>query len=180
MIKEHPEVTGNAPDDVKQCLRVFLAVGQTKGFGHQVLSKVSISHVSLDASPEQRTRDQSKVVCSLAVTEGMLDAIPGSLHGSCSAFMIDTCSSLGLIAYVLCKTTTSCDWDRIYTISQTLDVVYHSSALLGDKLKVVSTSMSIGARTMAIRTEIWNTTRQCLVASGVHLKMLPSSSRANM
>ncbi|KAK0243392.1 hypothetical protein EDD85DRAFT_326173 [Armillaria nabsnona] len=179
MIKENPEVTGNAPEDVKQCLSVFLAVGQTKGFGHQILSRLSISHVSLDASPEQRTRDQSKVICSLAVTEDMLDTLPGSLHGGCSAFMIDTCSSLGLIAYVLCKTT-SCTWDKIYTVSHTLDVVYHSPALLGDKLKIVSTSMSIGAQTMSIRTEIWNTTRQYLVASGVHLKMLPSSSRANM
>ncbi|KAK0499482.1 hypothetical protein EDD18DRAFT_853578 [Armillaria luteobubalina] len=118
MIKENPEVTGNAPEDVKQCLRVFLAVGQVKGFGHQILSRLSISHVSLDASPEQCARDQSRVVCLLTVTEDMLDAMPGTLHGSCSAFMIDTCSSLGLIAYVLCKTT-SCNWDNIYTISQT-------------------------------------------------------------
>ncbi|KAK0443919.1 uncharacterized protein EV420DRAFT_1014829 [Desarmillaria tabescens] len=179
MIKEHPEVTGNAPDDVKQCQRVFLAVGQTKGFAHQILSGLSISHVSLDPSPEQYTRDQSKVTCSLTVTEDMLDAIPGCLHGGCSAFIIDACSTLGLVAYVLCKTT-SCDWDKIYTISQTLDVVYHSPALLGDKLNIVNTSMSVGARTMSVRTEIWNTTRRCLVASGVHLKMLPSSSRANM
>ncbi|KAK0491592.1 hypothetical protein IW261DRAFT_97845 [Armillaria novae-zelandiae] len=179
MIKGHPKVTGNAPEDVKQCLRVFLAVGQTKGFGHQILSRLSISHVALDASPEQRARDQSKIVCSLAVTEDMLDTMPGTLHGSCSAFMVDTCSSLGLIAYVLCKTT-ACNWDKIYTISQTLDVVYHSPALLGDELKVVSTSMSIGARTVSIRTELWNTTRQSLVASGVHLKMLPSLPPSKM
>ncbi|KAK0207089.1 hypothetical protein DFS33DRAFT_643571 [Desarmillaria ectypa] len=179
MIKEHLEVTGNAPDDVKQCLRAFLAVGQTKGFAHQILSRLSISHVSLDPSPEQRTRDQSKVICSFTVTEDMLGATLGSLHGGCSAFMIDTCSSLGLVAYVLYKTA-SCDWDKIYTTSQTLDVVHHSPALLGDKLKIVNTSMSVGARTMSVRTEIWNTTRQCLVASGVHLKRFPSSSRANL
>ncbi|KAG7447755.1 uncharacterized protein BT62DRAFT_891764 [Guyanagaster necrorhizus] len=180
MVEKYAKVTGNAPDDVKQCLCVFLSLGQTKGFAHEVLSRLSISHVSLDASPEQRTRDRFKVVCSLTVTEDMLDATPGNMHGGCSAFIIDTCSSLGLVAYVLCKTTTSCDWVQLYTISQTLDVMYHSSAFLGDGLEIVSTGVSVGARAMSIRTEIWNTTRQCIVASGVHLKMLPSSSRAKM
>src|ERR1700761_1357756 len=65
----------------------------------------------------------------------------------------------------------------------------------GDKLRIVNTSIAIGARALSARAEacsnipllllsltyeaeqIWNVTKHRLVASGVHIKMQPSPAK---
>ncbi|KAJ7839312.1 hypothetical protein B0H13DRAFT_1454238, partial [Mycena leptocephala] len=49
----------------------------------------------------------------------------------------------------------------------------HSPATVGETLRIVNTTMTVGARALSARTEIWNATKHRLVASGVHIKMKP-------
>ncbi|EEB92078.1 hypothetical protein MPER_09466, partial [Moniliophthora perniciosa FA553] len=41
----------------------------------------------------------------------------------------------------------------------------------GEKLRIVSTTMTLGSRTMTARTEIWNATKHRLCVSGTQIKM---------
>jgi acyl-coenzyme A thioesterase 13 len=47
----------------------------------------------------------------------------------------------------------------------------------GSKLRIVSSTLTLGARSMSARTEIWDATHQRLVASGVHVKMDASAAK---
>ncbi|KAH6902822.1 hypothetical protein BKA70DRAFT_1374281 [Coprinopsis sp. MPI-PUGE-AT-0042] len=59
-------------------------------------------------------------------------------------------------------------------VSQSLNIVYHSPAALGDRIRIVNQTMTVGARAQSARTEIWNLTHHRLVSSGTHIKMVPS------
>ncbi|PPQ81653.1 hypothetical protein CVT24_002831 [Panaeolus cyanescens] len=50
----------------------------------------------------------------------------------------------------------------------------------GDRIRLVNTTLTIGNRAESVRTEIWNTTHQRLVASGVHIKMVPSAPKPSL
>jgi len=65
-------------------------------------------------------------------------------------------------------------------VSQSLNIVYRSPAILGDTLRIVNTSVTAGARAVSSRTEIWNATHHRLVASGVHVQMKPSEPKAKL
>ncbi|KAI0034591.1 HotDog domain-containing protein, partial [Vararia minispora EC-137] len=88
----------------------------------------------------------------------------GNMQGGCTAFLIDVCSSLGLAAA-----------GRPETVSQAINISYHAPAPLGCKIRIINTSMAIGARISSIRCEIWDVTHKRLVATGIHMKMRPSS-----
>jgi acyl-coenzyme A thioesterase 13 len=81
------------------------------------------------------------------------------------------------------------------SVSQSLNLSYHAPAPpyappfipnmrysradgRGAQLRVVSTSLALSARSMSARSEIWDVTNQCLVASGVHIKMDVSAAKA--
>ncbi|KAJ7353557.1 HotDog domain-containing protein [Mycena albidolilacea] len=136
------------------------------GFGDSIIRGLVITHASVDNKAEEPLKKEGKVVCELTVTEEMLNG-GGNVHGGCSAFLIDICSTLCLMAFN----------SEINTVSQSLNIVYHSPATLGETLRIVNTTMTVGARAMSARTEIWNATKHRLVASGVHIKMQPSAAK---
>ncbi|KAF7326954.1 4HBT domain-containing protein [Mycena venus] len=133
------------------------------GFGDSILRGLVITHASVQTKAEEPLKQEGRVVCELTVTEEMLNG-GGSVDGGCSALLIDMCSTLALMAFHAGK----------ITVSQSLNIVYHSPATLGEKLRIVNTTMTFGARAKSARTEIWNATKHRLVASGVHIKMNPS------
>ncbi|KAJ6476211.1 HotDog domain-containing protein [Mycena sanguinolenta] len=136
------------------------------GFGDSVVRGLVVVHASVDNKADEPLKQEGRVVCELTVTEDMLNG-GGNVHGGCSAFLIDVCSTLSLMAFN----------SNINTVSQSLNIVYHSPATLGEKLRIVNTTMTVGARAMSARTEIWNVTKHRLVASGVHIKMQPSQAK---
>jgi len=135
-------------------------------FGDSVMRALIVTHASLEGKSEEPLKKEGRVVCELTVMDDMLNGA-GNIHGGCSAFLIDTCSTLSLMAFN----------SNVKHVSQTLNIVYHSPAALGERLRIVNTTMTVGARVMSARTEIWNTTKHRLVASGVHIKMQPSESK---
>ncbi|KAF9035333.1 hypothetical protein BDZ89DRAFT_983268, partial [Hymenopellis radicata] len=162
-------VAGNAPDEVKTILANPMEVlkmykdGELTGFGRTVLSTLTVTEASLVKKAEEPMRDEARVVCKLIVDEEMLNGA-NTLHGGCSAFLVDICSTLPIIVYGMMNS------DKfLMSVSQSINMTYHSPALLGDELKIVNTTMTVGTKSM-----IWNVTRKRLVASGIHVKMEPS------
>ncbi|KAK0491594.1 hypothetical protein IW261DRAFT_1438465 [Armillaria novae-zelandiae] len=94
-----------------------------------------------------------------------------TIHGGCSAYLVDICSTLAIIVYTLSSGR------PVNTVSQSINMTYHSPAGLGEELRIVSTTMTIGSKTLIARTEIWSDTTKRLVASGVHSKMEPSQAK---
>ncbi|KAJ7279028.1 hypothetical protein C8J57DRAFT_1305321 [Mycena rebaudengoi] len=143
-------ISGNASPQIKEFFselsNVFGSrrVNDKPAFGNDIATRLSVTHASIDKKADEPLKEEGKVVCELIVTEDMLNG-GGNVHGGCSTF-----------------------------VSQSLNMVYHSPATLGDKLRIVNTTITVGARAMSARTEIWNATHHRLVASGIHIKMQPS------
>ncbi|KAJ7631963.1 HotDog domain-containing protein [Mycena polygramma] len=135
---------------------------EKNGFGGSIMEQVLVTHAFVQDKAEEPQKKEARVVCEIDVTEDMLND-GGNIHGACSAFLIDMCSSACLMVF-----------QRGMHVSQTLNIVYHSPAVLGEKLRIINTTMTVGTRVMTVRTEIWNATQYRLVASGVHVKMRPS------
>ncbi|KAG1752402.1 uncharacterized protein EDB91DRAFT_1195235, partial [Suillus paluster] len=114
----------------------------------------------------------------------------GTLHGGCLAMMIDMHVSsthfwLGLIRICSCSTLSiyvlgaSTSGRGVFGVSQSLNIVYHSPALAGDKLHIVNITLTFGSRALSTRCEVWNVTRHRLVASAVRINMVPSELNAS-
>ncbi|KAF5363617.1 hypothetical protein D9756_000112 [Leucocoprinus leucothites] len=169
-------IKGNASDDIKRVLgnpAAFFRTFRTQDFNHQLFGdaisdRLVCTEISLHKKPEEPKKVEAKVVVEITVEEDMVNG-GGNIHGGCSAFLIDMCSTLSLTA--LNMNTTG---EIIPSVSQALNIVYHSPAGLGDKLRLVNTTLTLGARAHSARTEIWNVTHHRLVASGTHIKMQPS------
>ncbi|KAJ7482300.1 HotDog domain-containing protein [Mycena galericulata] len=168
-------IAGNADEEVKKALSdIPNFFGKRRRshkppFGDSIIQRLVVTHASLEAKADEPLKKEGRVVCELEVTEDMLNG-GGNVHGGCSAFLIDMCSHLALIVY---------QPGGIH-VSQSLNIVYHSPATLGEKLRIVNTTLTVGARALSARTEIWNATQHRLVASGVHIKMQPSPPPAKL
>ncbi|KAL9713171.1 hypothetical protein Ac2012v2_004412 [Leucoagaricus gongylophorus] len=163
-------IKGNASDNVKRALAnpaVYLHAYQPS-FGAAITDRLICTEISLDKKLEEPAKLEAKVVVELEVKEDMLNGA-AIVHGGCSAFLIDICSSLSLAA--LNMTITGVD---ALCVSSTMNILFHSPAGLGDQLRIVSTTLTLGARIISARTEIWSLVHHRLVASGTHMKMQPS------
>ncbi|KAI0053807.1 Thioesterase/thiol ester dehydrase-isomerase, partial [Auriscalpium vulgare] len=129
--------------------------------------RVSITEVSLNPMAEEPSKFEARVVCELFVEEDMLN-ISGNMHGGCAAYLVDICSTLPIAAY---------NADGRSGVSQIINMIYHAPAKLGAKLKIISTTIAVGGRTMSARCEIWDATNQRLVASGIQVKMDASPAK---
>ncbi|KAF9011743.1 hypothetical protein BDQ17DRAFT_1272058 [Cyathus striatus] len=175
-------IAGNASPDVKRFLsnpgQFYQNIRSTevKGpiFGQAIQERLRVTEVSVNRKEEEPNKLEGKVVLEITVAEDMVNG-GGNIHGGCSAFLIDMCSTLALSALSLSSKN-----ELNLSVSQSLNIVYHSPAGLGDQLRLVNTTLTLGARAHSARTEIWNVTHHRLVASGVHIKMQPSFPKANL
>ncbi|KAF8967449.1 HotDog domain-containing protein [Flammula alnicola] len=173
-------IAGNAADEVKQTLGdpVFLNRRpdgvRSPMFGESIQRRMKVTEISINKKAEEERKLEARLVIELDVAEDMLNG-GGNIHGGCSAFLVDLCSSLALMALSMATTG-----DLYPSVSQSLNIVYHSPAQLGDKLRVVNTTLTLGARAHSARTEIWNETHHRLVVSGTHVKMMPSMPKSNL
>ncbi|KAG9218587.1 hypothetical protein CCMSSC00406_0001299 [Pleurotus cornucopiae] len=143
---EVSNIAGNASPDIKAFVAnpLWIANSETS-FAIKIAKNIVVTEVSILPKNEEPLKKEARVVCEMAVTEDMLNG-GGKIHGGCSATLVDICTSYALIAYnmaVIGEATPS--------VSQAINMVYHSPADLGDKLKIVNTTMSVGARAMSAR-----------------------------
>ncbi|KAF9073977.1 hypothetical protein BDP27DRAFT_1215001, partial [Rhodocollybia butyracea] len=96
-----------------------------------------------------------------------------TMHGGCTAFLVDMCSSLALAALTRNINPNS---SKFKAVSQSLNIVYHSPAPVGDRLRIVSTTMPVPfvSKELELDSNIWSKDYHRLVASGMH-NMMPVS-----
>ncbi|KZT29496.1 hypothetical protein NEOLEDRAFT_1056669 [Neolentinus lepideus HHB14362 ss-1] len=170
-------IPGTASNEIKSAVARLLdfittSASPEPGFAHSVGTRLRLAEVSVLPRRDDDGKTECRVVCEVTVGSDMLNGAR-TMHGGCAAYLIDDCSSLPLAAHALATRVGS----GTSGVSQALNVVYHAPALLGDKLRIVSTTIAVGARVMSARCEIWNDTRRRLVASGIHIKMEPSAAK---
>ncbi|KIJ41072.1 hypothetical protein M422DRAFT_172807 [Sphaerobolus stellatus SS14] len=159
-------IKGNVSDDVKAfvagVLTLFMDRGE-QGFGDNIGLRMKIVEVSVNPMPGAPKRKEGLVICELEVEQDMVNG-GGNMHGGCSAYLIDICTSLPLAALT----------ETYAGVSQSINMIYHAPAPLGTKLRIISKSLTLGTRALTSRGEIWDIANQRLVASGTHVKMAPS------
>jgi len=167
------QVGGNASFNVKALVVHLNDLYSLKGrgFGNSISSKLVFTEVSIVPKVDEPKKLEARVVCELDVTDEMLNGA-GKLHGGCSAFLVDICSTFPIAALDYATGGSGSGG-----VSSVINTVYHSPAELGDRLKIVCTSLALGARTTSGRAEIWNATHHRLVVSGVQTKMEPSQPK---
>jgi len=133
-------------------------------FGYQ--NKKEIKFVALNAYGDKddsgRKKRTIETIHETTVTQVFMNS-GGTMHGGCTAWLIDVCSSAALIPFAE---------GGVMAVSMNLSVTYHAPASRGTPLRIISTSVSAGGRVHTVRSEIWDTERNRIIASGVHLKML--------
>ncbi|KAL4256759.1 Thioesterase domain-containing protein [Pleurotus pulmonarius] len=170
------QVSGNASYEAKEIaykwLAVFLSAGE--GFSGNVASRVRIMEASIIQNPEEPDKLESRVVCEIDVEEDMLNPL-GNLHGGCSIFLIDECSTLPLsvLLHSLGRPTSG-------GVSQTINTTFHAPAPLGTKIRLVNTSMIIEEPMLCTRSEVWDVDNHRLISSAVQTKMLPSQPKPKL
>ncbi|THV03377.1 Thioesterase/thiol ester dehydrase-isomerase [Dendrothele bispora CBS 962.96] len=174
-------ITGNASLEIKTHLCDLLALPirqpeyQKKIFATTCMTGMRLTEVGTRPMVDEPEREEARVVMELVVREEMMN-FANTVHGGCIAYLVDFCSSLAL---VVLRTKQKGELASI-SVSQSMNVVFHSPALLGDTLRIVNSTITSGSRVMTARTEIWDDTHHRLVATGVHVKMEPSPPKAKM
>ncbi|KAI6146124.1 HotDog domain-containing protein [Pisolithus tinctorius] len=169
-VREHVDISligGNVSTKLKQAFfDAFFAriknakAKRYKGFEPEIASRTE---------PEKL---EARTVFEISVGEDMVN-LNGALHGGCSALLIDNCSRMPVILLGLATT------GRVeFGVSKSLNILYHGPAMVGDRLRIVSTTLSYGSRVLTSCCEIWDATNHRLVASGVHTIMLASTTKS--
>ncbi|TDL13814.1 hypothetical protein BD410DRAFT_780579 [Rickenella mellea] len=171
-------IGGNVPDDMKEHVASMFHIfmGRGAAFADSVGERVKITSIDIIPKVDEPEKLESRVVCEIDVSEDMVNG-GGNMHGACSVYLIDVCSSLPICALDLAQ-----GGSGSAGVSQAINTIFHSPAIIGDTVRIISSTLSIGARTTSSRCEIWNVTQHRLVASGVHVKMepTPSSGRSKL
>ncbi|KAF5371140.1 hypothetical protein D9758_004273 [Tetrapyrgos nigripes] len=166
-------ILGNASDELKRDIGTapFGNRSDSRTFAGSVANRVRVDEIWLLPDPEEKERWVAKVVCGMTIEEDMVNTM-GNIHGACSTFLIDMCSSLAILALAIGKYN---DPKLAMVVSQSLNTLYHAPAGIGEELRIVNTTMTLGTRVTSSRTEIWSKTHHRLVSSGIHIKMAPTS-----
>ncbi|PIL28315.1 hypothetical protein GSI_09604 [Ganoderma sinense ZZ0214-1] len=138
-------------------------------FAKEIGSRLELTTVEAYERSEDG-RMHAEVVFEIDMDEDMLNS-GGNLHGGCTMFMIDVCSSIALLALGIARDMT------VNLVSQAITTVFHAPATVGARLRIVNKTVSFGARTVSVRTEIWDRTNRRLVATAVHNQMSPSEPK---
>ncbi|KAM5544043.1 hypothetical protein V8D89_002229 [Ganoderma adspersum] len=158
------------PHQHARVLRVTDLILRGRGdFAKQIGSRLELTDVSAYERPEDG-KMHAEVAFEIDMGEDMLNA-GWNLHGGCTMFMIDVCSSITLLVLGIARDT------RVDLVSQAIATVFHAPATVGARLRIVNKTVSFGARTVSVRTEIWDTTNRRLVATAVHNQMSPSEPK---
>jgi len=164
-------ITGNAPDEIKNHVakQFTLLMDRGSGFADFITGRFRLTEVSLSETAEEPTKLEAKTVFEAVVEKDMLNA-QKVLHGGCAGHIVDCSTTAAILAIGKASGGTGGPG-----MSLVINNVFHSPALLGDRLRIVSTSLMRTARTKSARCEIWNETRHRLVVSGMQVQMEPSA-----
>lgn len=167
-----PEVKLAMLDSLAQPSHVLRTTGKPfRGFKAEFVSRMQLAEASVLSKAEDPDKLEGRVVFEVTVDEDMLNEV-GTVHGGCLAMIIEICSPMPI--YILRASTGSTY--GVFGVQQSLNIVFHSPGMPGDKLRIVSTTLTLGSRARSGRCEVWSVTRRRLVASAGYINMVPSES----
>ncbi|KAJ6469021.1 hypothetical protein C8R47DRAFT_1223120 [Mycena vitilis] len=71
---------------------------EKNGFSGSIMERVLVTHAFVQDKADEPQKKEARIVCEVDVTEDMLND-GGNIHGACSAFLIDMCSSACLAVF---------------------------------------------------------------------------------
>ncbi|KIJ69830.1 hypothetical protein HYDPIDRAFT_35288 [Hydnomerulius pinastri MD-312] len=173
-------IGGNAPRELKQSLIDLVTAGAKsnkakgfRGFEPEIASRLVWTEISVLKKAEEPEKLEGRVVFEITVEDDMVNG-RGTLHGACSGLLVDNCSTMPIALLGLATTG-----HGELGVSQSINIMFHAPAMIDDRLRIVSTTISVGSRTLSSRCEIWDVTNHRIVASGVHTKMAASAPKAS-
>lgn len=133
------------------------------GFAKSISQRVVVVEVTIRPNPDYPRSLEGKVVSEIDVAEDMINA-DGTLDNGC-AFR-GSGVSLAVLKHFEGRPSSP-------GVSQTINAIFHNSAKLGARLRIVSTSMTVNREMMSCRCEIWDKEHHRLIASGVQQRIEP-------
>ncbi|KDQ64059.1 hypothetical protein JAAARDRAFT_27688 [Jaapia argillacea MUCL 33604] len=161
MKREDKELLGNV-------LAHFLVGEGGETYGDTVGRRIRLEEVWVRGGGGEGEGEEAESVCEIVVTRDMTN-VYGTLHSVCAAYLLDVCSSIPLLAMGISK---GLDY---MSVSQNLNLVWHGSVGVGETLKVVGRSVSVGGRVMTCRCEMYEKRTGRILASALHTKVRPGS-----
>ncbi|KAL0060086.1 hypothetical protein AAF712_013130 [Marasmius tenuissimus] len=125
-------IQGNASEDVKRRLGNPSTLFMTKdrdgsykslGYSMEIFRRLEVTEISFEKHPEEPSKRFSRVVCELDVEPDMANN-EEHLHGACSAYLVDMCTNIVILAYQLSTKKEG------PSVSKSINTLYHSPALL--------------------------------------------------
>ncbi|KAI6100148.1 hypothetical protein F5141DRAFT_1140585 [Pisolithus sp. B1] len=169
------DVTGNASRATKELVALWLlhVCSTGGGFGVRTGKSLKLVEISILPKADEPKRQEARVVLEMPVTEDMLNLgwkRAWSMHYLPYRYVRS--STLPIIALLHAQGGSGDPG-----VSQQIDTIFHAPASLGDELKLITTSTTVGGRTTSARIDLWDTTHRRLVASGTQVKMEASKSK---
>lgn len=175
-LPDHGDVsatTGNVGDDIKRLnynTYFSYGVGDEDCFGYQAGKDVKFVDINVDRRLEHHGRLEATTIAEVVVSKNMLNGA-GMLHGGCITYLIDNCCSTPLVVLGLVQGVNGVG------VTQGMNVLFHSPASLGARIRIISSSVSLGGRVMTSRCEIINKDTGRIIASAFLNKMQPNMSK---
>ncbi|KAI6146118.1 hypothetical protein BKA82DRAFT_4157837 [Pisolithus tinctorius] len=166
------DVTGNASLSTKEHVALWLHRFCWEGrFGTRTAKSLKLVEVSILPKIDEPKRQEARIILETTVKEDMLN-LAGNVHGACITYLVDICSTLPIMALSRAQ-----GGEGLPGVSQHIDIIFHAPASLGDKLKLITTTITVGGRTASSRIDLWDATHHRLIASGTQIKMEASQSK---
>ncbi|KZT22914.1 hypothetical protein NEOLEDRAFT_614749 [Neolentinus lepideus HHB14362 ss-1] len=166
-------IGGNAPEFVKQLNNnTFGAygLGDKDCIAYTVGKDVRFVEVNVEPRSDRGGRMEAMTVAEVDVTKKMLNGA-GMLHGGCLAYLIDMCCATPSVVLGLIRKINGVG------VTQAMNILYHSPAPSGTRLRIISTSITLGGRCMTSRCEVIDHRTGRLIASAFLNKMQPNVAK---
>ncbi|KAJ7261178.1 hypothetical protein C8J57DRAFT_1337267 [Mycena rebaudengoi] len=167
--EEVSRIQGNAERNVKERAARWLDTfhAPPRCFAGSSSRGTKVIEVSMYHNPLENAL-VGTMVNEINVTEEMLDD-QDHLSSAFIVLLIDECATAITAALDLAKGGLG-----VAGVSQSLNTVFHESASLGARIRIINTTLTSGLDKMSCRSEVWDLSQKRLVASGVFVGMFPS------
>ncbi|KAF8227611.1 hypothetical protein L208DRAFT_1405097 [Tricholoma matsutake] len=165
------QIKGNVTDEQKQLevnVLFYFTSSRQKSYGADIGRRLKIVEMNVWDKGKDGPAAYGETIFEIEIQEDMCNVF-GTLHGACAAYMVDPCSVSSL---VLLGLATGVDG---IGVSQSMNLIWHQPVCLGDKLRIVATSMFIHGHVRSARCEFWKGDQLCL--SAVHSTVNPWQTR---
>ncbi|OSD05249.1 hypothetical protein PYCCODRAFT_1465192 [Trametes coccinea BRFM310] len=161
-----PRFVGNALSEQQRIRIVDIASAILRSrapFAQSIGSRLELSEVKVSRREEDH-KVHLRFTFEVDTTPDMLNAF-GSMHGSCTTFLIDASSSIALTALSAVAHKLG------LLVSQSLTTSFHSPAPPGARLRIIAETVAFSSRTASAEVQIWDVTNGRLIATGMHNQM---------